>query len=641
MLPNQKKSLEAFRSSIKCVWCKEMLCNPATMPCGHHYCYDCAEVSLQKKNGCGICNHPFHRKDVGRDHKLNSIVEHVKQILEIAARAEQAEKNYFAHLEAKKRFESSNSLGQEHDANSNPETSTTAPRTAFTDTALSFPRLSVSQDKNAMSGSSVNPSSPTSKRPINEVDEHDNKITKNLENFCDRDEDGGKQNNTLLRRDVMELDSSLPSPSPIKDTHPSPVATNIEVMASEAAPLRPQFNSPSLSDQLRRSLVTELETRSTEGDIHVPISPNSGHNKGLQKYDNEDNDIEEIREIPDEYSQSTLVGKLQQNATNEMAIETEGKHENTSALDHLPLLPPPQQSEAVSTQDDIESLHSSDSETQTTAVSQIDDPDASRTVDAESGSIPSSDIAIRPRVLSGTNLSPEYTAKLSTLAESLGIRLVYDTLASGVTHLVAGTVLVPNVDKDPEERYPATKRTIKYLFALLEGAWILSPEWIDACLEHSAFVPESPHEISGCLTHASRYFPRIARERALSQPVLPLAGLKISLLPPLSRIKLEEAEQLIVRAGAEYCEAGSPLDCSVRTLLSLVHQNHIWITSFDPAFCDVERKQEYQLLSNYLVNPPIILDQMWLLESISSLQPAPYLAYGVRGRFFFNGFTNQ
>ncbi|KAI4372069.1 hypothetical protein MLD38_010351 [Melastoma candidum] len=74
-----------------------------------------------------------------------------------------------------------------------------------------------------------------------------------------------------------------------------------------------------------------------------------------------------------------------------------------------------------------------------------------------------------------------------------------------VTHVIAS-----------QDENRACKRTLKVLMGILEGKWILSIDWIQACIKAKAHVDEKQYEIA-LDTHGMKNGPRLGRLRVLNR----------------------------------------------------------------------------------------------------------------------------
>ncbi|KAG2247537.1 hypothetical protein Bca52824_087165 [Brassica carinata] len=74
-----------------------------------------------------------------------------------------------------------------------------------------------------------------------------------------------------------------------------------------------------------------------------------------------------------------------------------------------------------------------------------------------------------------------------------------------VTHVIAST-----------NENGACKRTLKFMMAILEGKWILSIDWIKACMKDREYVSEELYEIS-IDVHGTRQGPFTGRQKSFEQ----------------------------------------------------------------------------------------------------------------------------
>ncbi|KAJ1983805.1 hypothetical protein H4R34_001048 [Dimargaris verticillata] len=89
-------------------------------------------------------------------------------------------------------------------------------------------------------------------------------------------------------------------------------------------------------------------------------------------------------------------------------------------------------------------------------------------------------------LITSSNLSPEHMTALQKLSQRLNIPLTSE-LSNQTTHLV--------VEVDDERM--ATKRTKKYMVAVLRGCWVVSTDWVAACLRQRKRVSEDSFEVLG------------------------------------------------------------------------------------------------------------------------------------------------
>jgi hypothetical protein len=96
----------------------------------------------------------------------------------------------------------------------------------------------------------------------------------------------------------------------------------------------------------------------------------------------------------------------------------------------------------------------------------------------------------REIVLLGSHLTDSNLAQLKSVAQRLRVTLV-NSWTENVTHLVMSA----------DESKPGGKvpRTIKYLYSLMVGAWIVDVRWLDACDKANRLVDESKYLVPGCV----------------------------------------------------------------------------------------------------------------------------------------------
>ena len=182
-----------------------------------------------------------------------------------------------------------------------------------------------------------------------------------------------------------------------------------------------------------------------------------------------------------------------------------------------------------------------------------------------------------PRILCGTSLDAAYRERLLRVGA-----LVQGSGGNGggttdefdptrVTHLITRTttpapgrrvselvteMLHPQAPRattstsvDTDTTPLVCKRTLKYVQAVLCGCWVLSAEWLDACLEAGRVVDEGPFELTGDWGNPLTLAPKRGREAAAAGCVQTLfAGLRVRILEPLDLTSRQEMA-LLVRCG--------------------------------------------------------------------------------------------
>ncbi|KAJ3359104.1 hypothetical protein GGF32_009625 [Allomyces javanicus] len=96
---------------------------------------------------------------------------------------------------------------------------------------------------------------------------------------------------------------------------------------------------------------------------------------------------------------------------------------------------------------------------------------------------------------------------------------------------------VTHVLTDVDENRCA-RRTNKVIAACIHGAWVVSTEWLRACLAANALVPEEPYEVQGDTKGGIHHGPRRNRERRQQEEPSPLAGTPLYLDPSIQPLFL-------------------------------------------------------------------------------------------------------
>ncbi|CAN6826064.1 hypothetical protein HID58_056874 [Brassica napus] len=120
-------------------------------------------------------------------------------------------------------------------------------------------------------------------------------------------------------------------------------------------------------------------------------------------------------------------------------------------------------------------------------------------------------------VLCCSGLTDEANSVILEFAELSGVT-VSRKWEPRVTHVIAST-----------NENGACKRTLKFMMGILEGKWILSIDWIKACMKNGEYVCEEPYEIS-IDVHGTRQGPYIGRQRALNKEPKLFNGLKFYIM---------------------------------------------------------------------------------------------------------------
>ncbi|XP_057983911.1 uncharacterized protein LOC131168474 isoform X2 [Malania oleifera] len=119
---------------------------------------------------------------------------------------------------------------------------------------------------------------------------------------------------------------------------------------------------------------------------------------------------------------------------------------------------------------------------------------------------------------------------------------------SSVTHVIAST-----------DENGACRRTLKILMAILEGKWILSIEWIKACMKAMKPVEEGQYEIN-VDTHGVKDGPQQGRLRLLNKQPKLFDGMKFHLAGDFEPSYKGYLQDLVIAAGGTVLQR-KPISC--------------------------------------------------------------------------------
>ncbi|CAA7054605.1 unnamed protein product [Microthlaspi erraticum] len=139
-------------------------------------------------------------------------------------------------------------------------------------------------------------------------------------------------------------------------------------------------------------------------------------------------------------------------------------------------------------------------------------------------------------VLCCSGLTDDEKSVITEFAELSGVTISTKWEPS-VTHVIV------SVDENG-----ACRRTLKFMMGILEGKWILSIDWIKACMKDTKYVSEEPYEISMDV-HGIREGPHIGRQRALNKKPKLFNGLKFYIMGDFELAYKGYLQDLIVAAG--------------------------------------------------------------------------------------------
>lgn len=152
------------------------------------------------------------------------------------------------------------------------------------------------------------------------------------------------------------------------------------------------------------------------------------------------------------------------------------------------------------------------------------------------------------------------------------------------------------------------KRSFKYLSAILSGSWIISTEWIAACLNSNVLIDCEEWEVAGDEHFSEEEGPRRARLSRWHQEPPLMSGLSFYLYGKFSAPGIDELSRLILQAG------GSLID-SVDKLPKRQSS-----TSNTIVLCDPKEQTDFEKDAGVLAKYRPLLSTSWLLDSISCYQ---------------------
>lgn len=190
--------------------------------------------------------------------------------------------------------------------------------------------------------------------------------------------------------------------------------------------------------------------------------------------------------------------------------------------------------------------------------------------------------------------------------------------ASNVTHVIAAT------DSDG-----ACTRTLKYLMAILNGKWVLTIDWIKACMESMHPVDEENYEII-LDSQGSRDGPKNGRLSALNNAPKLFSGLSFCFVGDFVAGYKEGLQSLVIAAGGTLLKSEEELVEQRHDLLS--PSTTLIVYNLDPPQgCKLDeevsviwqRTNEAQDLAAKVGSQ--VIGHTWLLESISSYKLQPFV----------------
>ncbi|GJN02370.1 hypothetical protein PR202_ga19713 [Eleusine coracana subsp. coracana] len=203
-------------------------------------------------------------------------------------------------------------------------------------------------------------------------------------------------------------------------------------------------------------------------------------------------------------------------------------------------------------------------------------------------------------VLCGSALNGQDKEIVDQFEQQTGITVI-NSWRSNVTHVIANT-----------DEHGACTRTLKVLMAILAGKWVLSVNWLKACLEAGEPVPEEPYEINSDV-HGTFDGPCTGRLRAMRQAPSLFAGLTFYFSGHFMPAYKFHLEDLIAAAG------GSILDKTELSSTSLIVYSMEPPQGSDPdTLNEVIKKRMTEAEELAATIGCKAIPHTWLLDSIAS-----------------------
>lgn len=151
------------------------------------------------------------------------------------------------------------------------------------------------------------------------------------------------------------------------------------------------------------------------------------------------------------------------------------------------------------------------------------------------------------------------------------------------------------------------QRTLKFLFGVASGGWVVSVDWVHQCIREGRLLDEEPFEV---LDMDGEPGPFRARNRNLSHKLF--QAFEFCLQEPYTDVTVEQLRQLLEMSGASTVSCPSELKRSRRHSLIVVQTD-------DAVGLQVQRRastcfDRYQVLS---------VSREWVLDCLAAYQLLP------------------
>lgn len=246
--------------------------------------------------------------------------------------------------------------------------------------------------------------------------------------------------------------------------------------------------------------------------------------------------------------------------------------------------------------------------------------------------------------------------------------------ASRVTHVVTAVEPVPASMVAQAQKLGTSfyaKRTLKVLEGIVTGCWVVGPSWSTAVLQAGQYVAEEDHEVRAITKNDANWVAAPTRMRVAGSNgrVSPfLHGHHVALLTPLAEMKVNEMLELLKAGRATVAEVPYSAEelgkaymqgglAGALTYLKDLPEHALLLTSFRHVMhypgvaaalaalfpprkvrevCDSTAAFPLSAEPSRVLTPPcrIVVDQLWLLDSISRAVLLDYAFFSTPGHMF-------
>ncbi|XP_066301935.1 breast cancer type 1 susceptibility protein homolog [Branchiostoma lanceolatum] len=203
-----------------------------------------------------------------------------------------------------------------------------------------------------------------------------------------------------------------------------------------------------------------------------------------------------------------------------------------------------------------------------------------------------------PMTFVTTGLSREETRAVQDLAKKTGSQ-VKQSFDNSTTHVITRT----DVDQ-------FCSRTLKFFLGIAGRKWIVSYQWIAACLEEGKRVPEDPYEVRGDLVHGCHGGPRQARS---NKGKLLLSDYEVCIYGKFTALTRDDLQFMVELCGGTVIKEPHMFPHDKKPLIvSQIDANQLTEEDYNAFY------RRYGVLS---------VTRDWILDSVSSYQVQPIERY--------------